>query len=398
MADKRDYYEVLGVAKSASQDEIKKAYRKLAMKYHPDRNQGNKEAEDKFKEASEAYEVLSDENKRARYDQYGHAGMDGAFGAGGFDFGRDFTHGADLNDILSQFFGGGFSGGGFGGFGGGGRRVDPTAPQPGDDTEMGIRLTFEEALFGVSRKIPVHAAVSCPDCHGSGAEKGSERKTCQHCHGTGVIRQQGGFFGFVQQSTCPVCHGHGFVIDKPCRKCHGDGFTRSTESIDVDIPAGINDGMSVRVSGKGNAGANNGPRGDLYLRISVSDSPLFEREGQDLVLRLSVSPVLLALGGEIPVETPNGTATLKIKPGTANGTVQRLRGQGAKGLGRFSTGDLHIQLIAETPQSLSKEQRKLLEALLKTESDKTFPAGARQKKAAASFADSREAAKKAAKK
>ncbi len=385
MADKRDYYEVLGVARDADADAIKRAYRKLAMKYHPDRNPGNKEAEEKFKEASEAYEVLSDSQKRATYDRYGHAGMAGAFGGGGFNFDRDFTHGADLNDILNQFFGGGF-----GGFGGGSRRrADPTAPRRGEDTEQGVRLSFEDAIFGMTTKVRVHAAVACPDCDGSGAEKGSARTTCKHCNGAGTVRSQG-FFGFVQEQTCPVCGGHGTVVDKPCRKCRGDGFVASDEEVEVRIPAGIADGMSVRVAGKGNAGPNNGPRGDLYLRVSVKDSDLFERDGQDLILRCSVSPALLALGGELPVETPNGTATLKIKAGTPNGTVQRLRGQGVRGIGRYPTGDLHVVLVAETPQALDKEQVKLTEQLRKSERDRNFPERTRQQKVAKAFAARRD--------
>ncbi len=381
MASKRDYYEVLGIQKGASADDIKKAYRKLAMKWHPDRNQGNKEAEEKFKEASEAYEVLSDDKKRQLYDQYGHEGMKGAFGGGGFDFDRDFTHGADISDFINQFFGGGF------GFGGGGRarRADPTAPRRGEDTEQAIRLTFEEALFGTTAKVRIHAAVACAECGGSGAEKGSSRETCKHCGGSGVLQRQGGFFGFVQQ-TCPVCHGSGTVIAKPCKHCGGDGFTASDETADVPIPPGVANGMSVRVAGKGNAGANGGPRGDLFLRCSVAESTLFERDGQDLILRLSVSPTLLALGGEVPVETPNGTATLKIKAGTPNGSVQRLRGQGVRAIGRYATGDLHVVLLAEIPQSLTREQVKLMEQLRTSESDKTFPERAKQHKAAKAFA------------
>ncbi len=390
MASKRDYYEVLGVAKGASAEEIKKAYRKVAMKYHPDRNQGDKAAEEKFKEASEAYEVLSDEKKRQLYDQYGHDGMKGAFGGGGFDFAADSPLGAHLTDSLNLFSGGGFGGGGGPGVGGGrARRPDPTAPQRGEDTEQGVRLNFEDALFGTVAKLRVHAAVACPDCGGSGAEKGSKRETCKHCGGSGVLQRQGGFFGFVQQ-TCPVCGGAGTVIEKPCKKCRGDGFVASDETVEVPIPAGVADGMSVRVAGKGNAGANNGPRGDLYLRCSVGESDLFERDGQDLILRLSVSPTLLALGGEVPVETPNGTATLKIKPGTPNGSVQRLRGQGVCAIGRYATGDLHVILLAETPQALSREQSKLLEQLRAAETDKSFPARAKQQKAAQRFAARRE--------
>ncbi len=387
MATKRDYYEVLGVEKTADADAIKKAYRKLAMKYHPDRNPGDKSAEEKFKEASEAYEVLSDEKKRQIYDQYGHDGMKGAFGGGGFDFERDFTHGADLNDILNQFFGGGF--GGFSSFGGGRTRRDPSAPQRGEDTEQGIRLSFEDALFGTTVKVRIHAAIACPDCNGSGAEKGSTRQTCKHCGGSGVLRQQGGFFGFVQQ-TCPVCRGSGTIIEKPCKKCRSDGFISADEQIEVPIPPGIADGMSVRVAGKGNAGANNGPRGDLFLRCAVERSDLFERDGQDLILRKFVPPELLALGGDLAIETPNGSATLKIKAGTPNGSVQRLRGQGVRAIGRYGTGDLHVVLLAETPQSLSKEQVALLEQLKSLAKDKTFPEGTKQNKDAARFAARRD--------
>ncbi len=386
MAAKRDYYEVLGVAKSASADELKKAYRKLAMKYHPDRNPGDKEAEEKFKEASEAYEVLSDDQKRSMYDQYGHDGMKNAFGGGGFDFGRDFTHGADLNDILNQFFGGGF------GFGGGGhsRRADPTAPQRGEDTEMSIHLTFEDAIFGTTTQVRVHAAVACEACQGTGAAKGTKRETCDRCHGSGQIQQAGGgFFGFFAQ-TCPKCGGTGTLIKNPCKKCGGDGFVAANETIDVTIPAGIDSGMSLRIGGKGNAGINNGPRGDLYLRCSVAPSDLFVRDGQDLIVRKYVSPALLALGGEITIETPKGSGTIKIKPGTLNGSIQRLRGYGAPAFSRFPTGDLQVILIAETPQSLTKEQHALLEQFQAAATDKQFPECAKQAKAATAFAARRD--------
>lgn len=377
---KRDYYEVLGVARDADADTIKKAYRKLAMKWHPDKNPGNKEAEAKFKEASEAYAVLSDAEKRRRYDQFGHEGMRDAFGAGGFDM-------SDLGDILSQVFGGG--GGGFefnfGGFGGGRRRADPTAPQRGEDTEQAIRLAFEDALFGTSLQLRVHAAVACPDCGGTGAAKGSKRTTCKHCNGAGVIRQRGGFFGIVQQ-TCPICRGAGTVIEKPCKKCGGDGFVAANETVDVTIPPGVADGMSIRVAGRGNAGPNNGPRGDLYLRCAVAASDLFDREGQDLILRLPVSPALLALGGEVPVETPNGTATLKIPAGTANGTVMRLPRQGVRAIGRFPQGDLHVVLMAETPQALTDAQKQQLRDFEAGATDATFPKRATLNRAAKAFA------------
>ena len=389
---KRDYYEVLGVARDADADTIKKAYRKLAMKWHPDHNPDNKaEAEAKFKEASEAYAVLSDPQKRQTYDQFGHDGMKNAFGAGGFDM-------SDLGDILNQFFGGGFSDGGggggfsfnFGGFGGGrGRRN--SGPQRGEDTEQVVRLTFEEALFGKMEHLRVRAAVACPDCNGSGAAKGSKRVPCKQCGGTGAIRGRG-FFGLMQQ-TCPVCHGSGTVIEKPCSKCGGDGLVASHETVDVRIPAGVANGMVYPVAGKGNAGPNNGPRGDLLLHLSVAPSDLFERDGQDLILRRSVSPTLLALGGELQVETPNGTATLKVRPGTPNGTMQRLRGQGVPAVGRFPQGDLIVVFVAETPQSLTGEESKLLEKLRAAETTRNFPERTAQDKASAAFKAAREKSK-----
>lgn len=394
MADKkRDYYEVLGVARDADADTIKKAYRKLAMKWHPDHNPDNKaEAEAKFKEASEAYAVLSDPQKRQTYDQFGHDGMKNAFGAGGFDM-------SDLGDILSQFFGGGgggFSAGGggfnfnFGGFGGGRGHRD-TGPQRGEDTEQVVRLTFEEALFGKMEHLRVRAAVACPDCNGSGAAKGSKRVPCKQCGGTGAVRSRG-FFGLMQQ-TCPVCHGSGTVVEKPCSKCGGDGLVASHETVDVRIPAGVANGMAFPVAGKGNAGPNNGPRGDLIIHCAVAPSDLFERDGQDLILRRSVSPTLLALGGELQVETPNGTATLKVRPGTPNGTMQRLRGQGVPAVGRFPQGDLIVVLLAETPQALTGEESKLLEKLRTAETDRNFPERAAQDKASEAFKAAREKSK-----
>lgn len=390
-AQKRDYYEVLGVPRDADAETIKKAYRKLAMKWHPDRNPDNKEeAEAKFKEASEAYAALSDPQKRQTYDRFGHAGMKDAFGAGGFDMN-------DLGDILGQFFGGGgggfsfnFGGGGFEGFGGGARR--PGGPRRGGDTEQVVRLSFEEALFGKTVSLRVHAAVACPECGGSGAAKGSKRVPCKQCGGSGAVRARG-FFGIMQQ-TCPVCHGAGTVVEKPCKRCGGDGLVASDETVEVRIPAGVAHGMSLPVAGKGNAGPNDGPRGDLIVHCAVSESDLFERDGQDLILRRAVSPALLALGGELQVETPNGTATLKVRPGTPNGTMQRLRGQGVPAVGRFAQGDLIVVLEAETPQALTGEQTKLLERLRAAEGEGNFPERAAQDRASAAFRAARERAKR----
>lgn len=394
MAKKQDYYELLGVSKTATPDELKKAYRKLAMKYHPDKNPGDKVAEQKFKDISEAYEILSNEDKRHMYDQYGHDGMKSSFGPGGFNFDRDFTHGADLSDILNQFFGGGGFGGGFGGFGGfGGRRADPNAPQRGTDLQFQMKIDFEDAVFGVKRDLVVEVDDACETCGGTGAEKGSEREKCKHCGGSGVVMSQGGFFGMQMQQTCPVCNGEGTIVKKPCKKCRGSGLVHKQQKITVSIPAGIDTGMRIRLAGQGNGGLRGGPRGDIFVHIEVRDSELFERHDADLVCRYSVSPVLLALGGEIKVSTPKGDANLKIPAGTANGKIFRLRGYGMSGVNGRPTGDLHVCVLAETPQHLSSEEKKALETFMSMASDKNFPDNAHQQKLAEKFAAKRDAIK-----
>ncbi len=396
MATKKDYYEILGVAKSASPDEIKKAYRKLAMKYHPDRNPGDKEAEQHFRDASEAYEVLSNEDKRHMYDQYGHAGMKGGgFGGGGF------AQNADLNDILNQFFGGG--GGGFGGFGGGGggfggfggrqRRADPNAPRQGEDVEIKLTIDFEEAIFGSKREITLSINDTCESCKGSGAEAGSSRETCSNCRGSGVVQSQSGIFGMMMQDTCPNCHGTGSIIKKPCKKCHGKGLVSARKSFTVAIPAGVDSGMRIRLAGQGNGGTNGGPRGDAYIHFSVRDSDLFEREGNDLICKMALSPALMALGGETKIVTPQGEANLKIPAGTANGKVFRLRGHGVPSVnGRHPTGDLHIIVFAETPQDLSSKAKEALKTFIAETEGKShvFPDSAAQRKLADRFASRRE--------
>ena len=372
MAEKRDYYEVLGVAKGASADEIKSAYRKLAMKYHPDRNPDNPEAKEKFTEISEAYEVLSNPEKRQRYDQFGHQGVN--FGPGGFDFGRDFSHfqDVDLNDILSSFFGGG--GGGFSFFGGGRqqqRRADPNAPRRGDDMTFRLEIDFDEAIFGSERTIDLTLPAQCPECKGSGAAEGSKRVTCKTCGGRGVVIGGGGFFQVRQ--TCPTCGGEGSVIEKPCKKCRGAGHITAPQHISLKIPAGVDSGSRLRLAGKGGGGLRGGENGDLYVLLSVRDSEIFERDGLDLYVDIPVSPVTAALGGEVSVPTPEGEARLKIPAGTHNGKVFRLRGKGVTSLRGGAPGDLDARIVFEVPVALDRKQRELLEEFAKISREGTYP-------------------------
>ena len=371
MAEKRDYYEVLGVAKTASADEIKSAYRKLAMKYHPDRNPDNPAAKEKFTEISEAYEVLSNPEKRQRYDQFGHQGVD--FGPGGFDFGRDFSHfqDVDLNDILGSVFGGGFSG--FGEFFGGGRRsrpADPNAPRRGDDMTFRLDIDFDEAIFGSERTLDLTLPAQCPDCGGSGSAD-SRRHTCPTCGGAGVVIGGGGFFQVRQ--TCPTCGGEGSVIDKPCRKCRGTGHVKEPQHISLKIPAGVDSGSRLRLSGKGGGGVRGGENGDLYVLLGVRDSDIFVRDGLDLGVNVPVSPVLAALGGAVAVPTPDGEAHLKIPPGTPNGKVFRLRGKGVPSLRGGSPGDLNARIVFEVPANLDRRQRAALEEFQKLSTPATYP-------------------------
>ena len=375
MAEKRDYYEVLGVAKSATADEIKSAYRKLAMKYHPDRNPDNPEAKEKFTEISEAYEVLSNPEKRQRYDQFGHQGVN--FGPGGFDFGRDFSHfqDVDLGDILGSIFGGG---GGFGGFGnifGGGRgqrrQADPNAPRRGDDMTFRLDIDFDEAVFGSERTLDLTLPSQCSECNGTGAAAGSQRVTCKTCGGRGVVIGGGGFFQVRQ--TCPTCGGEGTILEKPCRKCRGTGHVNEEKHITVKIPAGVDSGSRLRLAGKGGGGLRGGENGDLYILLSVRESELFEREGQDLFVDIPVSPVTAALGGEVSVPTPDGEARLRIPAGTANGKIFRLRGKGVPSLRGGVPGDVDARIVIEVPANLDRRQRELLEEFQKSAKGGTFP-------------------------
>lgn len=374
MAEKRDYYEVLGVSKTATADEIKSAYRKLAMKYHPDRNPGDKVAEEKFKEAAEAYDVLHDPQKRQRYDQFGHAGMEGG-GFGGQNMNMD-----DIFSMFGDIFGGrggGFSGG-FGGFedlfgGGRSRRMDPNAPQRGEDMTFRLDIDFDEALFGSERTIDLTLPGQCPDCGGSGSADGARRTTCKTCGGRGVVMGGGGFLRI--QQTCPHCRGEGSVIEKPCRRCRGSGFVEQEQHISLKIPAGVDTGTRLRLSGKGGGGLRGGEKGDLYVLLGVRPSEIFERDGLDLSVTVPVSPFVAALGGVVSVPTPDGEAQLKIPPGTPNGKVFRLRGQGVPNHRGGYAGDLNARIVLEVPTNLDRSQRKILEELQASSKSGMFPMG-----------------------
>ena len=363
MAEKRDYYEVLGVEKSANADEIKKAYRKAAIKYHPDKNPGDKEAEEKFKEAAEAYDVLSNPDKRARYDQFGHAGMNG--GAAGGGFGGGFGGGGfSMEDIFSQFgdiFGGHF-GGGFGGFGGsrGGQRVNR-----GSDIRVKIKLTLAEIANGVTKKLKVNKYIACQSCNGTGAKDGSSHTTCTNCNGSGVVIQvQNTFFGRMQtQGVCPVCGGEGKIIKDKCPDCNAEGFVKGSEVIEVSIPAGVGEGMSLTVSGKGNAARHGGVNGDLIVVIEEEHNPQLMRDGNDLIHNLNITLPTALLGGEVEVPTIEGKAKINITAGTHSGKILRLRGKGLPSVNGYGRGDILIVVDITIPTSLNSEEKALIEQL-----------------------------------
>lgn len=354
MAEKRDYYEVLGVQKGASDDEIKKAYKKMAIKYHPDRNPGDKEAEEKFKEAAEAYDVLRDPDKRARYDQFGHAGMGGASGFGGQGF--------DMNDIFSMFgdifgghMGGGFSGFG-GGFGGGSRGAQV---HQGSDLRLKVKLTLEEVAKGTTKKFRLKKDVACQHCHGTGSQDG-KTESCSACHGTGYItRSVNTMFGRMQQqSVCPTCQGKGSVIKNKCSQCAGTGVVAGEEVVEVQIPAGIQDGMVLTVQGKGNAGRNNGISGDIQVYVEVQSHPELSRRENDLVYNLLLDLPTAILGGPVEIPTLDGRAKIKIEPGTQPGKTVRLRGKGLPALQGYGYGygDLIVNISVYIPETLTKEE------------------------------------------
>jgi len=389
VAKKTDYYELLGIAKSSSPDEIKKAYRKMAMKYHPDRNPGDVEAEAKFKEVSEAYEVLSDPQKRQQYDQFGHEGMRSAFGPGGFDFGRDFTHSGDLQDILGSIFGGG-GGGIFGDFFGGGRggaRRD--GPRAGADLRFDIEIDFEEAAFGSEREVTLPVTEECDRCSGSGVASSKGRESCRHCGGSGSVVQGGGFFQVRQ--PCPVCEGRGSVITDPCKQCRGSGRMKKRKRLSLKMPKGVDTGSRLRLAGKGEGGQKGGPSGDLYVVIRVKPHPVFKRRDDDLFCEVPVPVETLILGGNIQAATIDGYARLKIAAGTQSGKVFRLRNKGMPSVEGYGRGDLHVKVVAEIPVKLSSSQKKTLQAFGEDCSDANYPVARQFKEQAETFFERREA-------
>ena len=343
---KRDYYEVLGVAKNASEDDIKKAYRKLAMKHHPDRNPDSKGAEDKFKEAKEAYEMLSDAQKREAYDRYGHAGVDPNMGGGGFGGGGSFADA--FGDIFGDIFGGGRGGGG---------RAGPQVYR-GADLRYNLEITLEQAANGFDTSIRIPTWDSCETCHGSGAKPGTSPTACATCGGHGQVRMQQGFFSI--QQTCPKCHGTGKVITDPCAPCSGTGRIKRNKTLEVKIPAGIDDGMRIRSSGNGEPGTNGGPAGDLYVEIHIKQHSVFQRDGDDLHCEMPISFAKAALGGEIEVPTLGGKVAFTVPEGTQSGKTFRLRSKGIKGVRSGYPGDLFCHVVVETPVKLTDRQKDLL--------------------------------------
>ena len=361
---KRDYYEVLGLSKGASEDEIKKAYRKMAKKYHPDINKAD-DAEEKFKEVNEAYEVLSNPEKRANYDRFGHAGVDGNFGQGGFGGGFSGFNMDDLNDIFSSFTGGGFSG-----FGGRGRRN--TGPVKGDNRYMSMTIDFLDAIHGVDKVINIDVDEMCDACNGSGAHSQSDVETCPTCHGSGhVTRQTRTAFGIMQQVVeCPDCHGSGKHIKRRCEKCNGEGYIHRKKEYDVSIPAGINSGQQIRVAGAGERGLNGGPNGDLYIEINVRPHQFFRREGNNILIKVPISAVDATLGCTIDVPTVHGDVELSIPAGTQPNQKLRIKGYGAKDLRTSSMGDEYVEIEVTIPKKLSKEEKELYQQLANPETKK----------------------------
>lgn len=356
MAEKRDYYEVLGVPKGASAEDIKKAYRKQALKYHPDRNPDNKEAEEKFKEAAEAYEILSDDDKRARYDQFGHAGVDPNFGAGQGGFGGfgGFGDFGDLGDIFGSFFGGGTS-----------RSARQNAPRRGENVGVRLELTFEEAAFGCEKEVATQRIEKCAGCNGSGSADGAV-ETCSYCKGAGQVRTTQNFMGMAMQSTtvCPQCNGRGKIVKNPCNTCRGKGKVRRTQKIKVKIPAGIDHGQSVRVREEGNVGTNGGPNGDLLVEIYIRRHTLFARDNYTVYCEVPITFAQAALGAQIQVPTLDGKVSFDLPEGTQTGTIFTLREKGIPNVNNpRRRGDQRFTVIVETPTKLSKEQKDLLRQL-----------------------------------
>jgi len=361
---KRDYYEVLGIQKGASKDDIKKAYRKLAIQYHPDKNPGDKPSEEKFKEATEAYEVLGDDQKRSAYDQFGFAGVESMGGAGGP---QGYSHAFhDFEDIFGDFSGifDTF-------FGGGGRSGQRGAARTGSNLRYDLELSFEEAVFGLQTEIKYSKHDSCQACRGSGAEPGSSRKTCATCQGSGQVRRSSGFFSIAQ--PCPACRGEGFIIEKPCRECSGQGLVRKSQKIKVTIPPGVDDGKRINIPGQGDAGPNGMPNGDLYVFLKVRPHEFFERNGSDLYCAVPVSVMQAALGADITVQTiENKKIKVTIPPGTQNGKMLRVREEGVPS-NHGRRGDMYLKILLKVPSKLSKRSRELLAEVSKLEGDEEAP-------------------------
>ena len=375
MAEKRDYYEVLGVAKNAGEEDLKKAYRKQAKKYHPDLNPGDKEAEARFKEVNEAYEVLSDPEKRARYDQFGFAGVDpsygagaGGAGAGGFG-GFGGMGGVDLGDIFGDLFGGM---GGFGGFGG--QRANPNAPRKGADVRVSLVLGFMEAAHGCTKTITISKQDACPDCGGTGAAKGTSPETCPDCGGAGYVNRSIRMGGMVmqQRQPCSRCGGKGKIVKTPCAHCHGSGKVAVKKSLEVKIPAGIGDDQSIALRGQGDAGANGGPAGDVIVIITVRPDPMFERDGYDVWVTVPITYSQAVLGASIVVPTVDGKVEYNVPEGTQSGTTFRLRGKGIQYLGGRGRGDQYVKVMVEIPKKLTRAQREALNAFEQSLKDDNY--------------------------
>ncbi|MCD7727875.1 MAG: molecular chaperone DnaJ [Ruminococcus sp.] len=366
---KRDYYEVLGVSKGATEEELKKAFRKLAKQYHPDLHPGDKDCEEKFKEANEAYEVLSDPEKRARYDQYGHAGVDPNFGAGDAGAGGfgGFSGFGDLNDIFEGFFGGGFGGSSS-------RRSNANAPRRGQDISASVTIEFMEACKGKRISVRVNRLEKCPDCNGTGCEKGTSAKSCPDCHGSGrvQVQQRTPFGAITSEQVCSRCGGKGKIIEKPCPTCSGRGSIRNASTREIEIPAGIDNGQTLRVSGAGDCGTNGGPNGDLNVTVYVKSDKMFERDGFDVWTEIPITYAQATLGDEITVPTISGKVKYNIPAGTQTNTVFRLKGKGIKRLNRSDYGDHYVRAVVEIPKNLNKEQEHKLREFDKSLGDKNY--------------------------
>ena len=367
MADKRDYYEVLGVSKGASEEEIKKAYKKLARKYHPDMNPGDKEAEEKFKEVNEANEILSDPDKKARYDQFGFAGVDPSYGAGaggGFNGGFDF---GDLGDIFGSFFGGGF----------GGTRANPNAPQRGESLRTSVTISFEEAAFGCEKEVSIDRVEQCGECRGSGCAAGTTAEVCPDCRGSGVVQQRRQTpLGFMSTSApCGRCGGKGKIIHQPCKHCGGKGMVRKRKTLSVNIPAGIDNGQTISLRAQGNAGKNGGPSGDLLIVVGVRPHDIFRREGTSVLCEAPITFTQAVLGAELEIPTIDGKVKYSIPEGTQSGTTFRLKGKGIPGLNGRGRGDQYVTVYIETPRNLNREQKDALKKFSELLGEKNYDDG-----------------------